>query len=99
MSAPLPEALRVRFQRSLSNDPRLHLTRPASLFVGPYVHPVIPEKLQRSRHRETPAPIFIRHGIAGQTTGQKVWASDGLRTADRPKTQKAPAFAEGLFKR
>jgi hypothetical protein len=28
-----------------------------------------------------------------------VWASDGLRTADRPKTQKAPAFAEGLFKR
>ena len=73
---------RTRLQR-LGNDQRLDLVRPATLTIPPYLYATIPEKLTRSCHRETPAPISVRRGIAGQTIGRKVGARNRLpRTTD-----------------
>ena len=43
------------------------------------IHPVIPEKLHRSRHRETPAPISVRREISGPMNRGTVGASRRLR--------------------
>ena len=67
--------------QAFRNDLRLDLIRPPFLAIGPYLHPVVPEKLHRSRHRETPAPISIRSGLAGQAKTRKVAARKRLRRA------------------
>jgi hypothetical protein len=40
------------------NDLRLYLVRPTLLAIGQYLQPVVPEKLHRSRYRETPVPYL-----------------------------------------
>ena len=58
--------------QTLGHNPRLDLIRPATLPIEPNVHPVIPEKLHHSRHRETHAPISIKAEISGQDIKWKV---------------------------
>jgi hypothetical protein len=41
--------------QTLSHDPCFDLIGPPLLAIGPYLHPVVPAKLYRSRQRETPA--------------------------------------------
>src|SRR5690606_3145795 len=72
---PIPRSNRVHRRSRLQafrNDLRLDLVRPPLLTIGPYLHPVVPEKLHRSRHRETPPLISVRYGIAGQAETGKV---------------------------
>ena len=65
--------------QAFRNDLRLDLVRPPLLPVGTYLNPVVPEKLHRSRYRETPAPISISREVAGQAKTGKVGARKRLQ--------------------
>ncbi len=79
---PIPRRNRVHRHAGLQafcNDLRLDLIRLPLLAIGPYLHPVVPEKLHRSRHRETPDPISISCGVAGKAKTGKVRPRKRLR--------------------
>jgi hypothetical protein len=72
---PIPRRYRIHRHAGLQafcNDLRLDLVRPPLLAIGPYLNPGVPEKLHRSRHRETPTPISVRCGVAGRAKTGKV---------------------------
>jgi hypothetical protein len=70
---------RTRFP-AFRNYLRLGLVRPPLLVIGPYLHPVVHEKLHIRGHRETLAPISVSRSAAGQATTGKVQARKRLPT-------------------
>ena len=93
---PIPRRNRIHAHarlQTLSHDPCFDLIGPPLLAIGPYLHPVVSEKLYRSRPRETPAQYpsetesQLRRKLGRCCPGNayhSLWLKQNIRFVSRP---------------